>query len=164
VSQRYLIALGSNVRHHRFGLPEQVLNAALAELARRGIKVQAAGPILRSAPVGPSLRRYANSAVVVKWNRSPEELLHELKVVEQLFGRRVGGQRWTSRVLDLDIVLWSGGIWASPGLSVPHPLFRTRNFVLEPAAAIAADWRDPLTGLTMRQLFTRMKRPFKHHA
>ena len=57
MSQRYLIALGSNLRHHRYGPPEQVLRAALAELVRRGIIVKAAGPVLRSAPIGPSLRR-----------------------------------------------------------------------------------------------------------
>jgi 2-amino-4-hydroxy-6-hydroxymethyldihydropteridine diphosphokinase len=161
VSQRYLIALGSNVRHHRFGPPEQVLGAALAELEQRGIKVKAVGPIVRSAPIGPSLRRYANSAAVVKWNGSPEELLHELKAIELLFGRRAGGQRWTSRVLDLDIVLWSGGSWSSAELTVPHVLFRGRNFVLKPAAAIAPRWRDPVTGLTLRQLAARLSRPVR---
>ena len=157
----YLIALGSNVRHHRFGPPEQVLDAALAELKRRGIKVKAAGPIVRSAPVGPSLRRYANSAALVKWRGSPQELLHELKAIERSFGRRAGGQRWTSRVLDLDIVLWSGGAWSSADLTVPHLLFRQRDFVLRPAAGIAPQWRDPVTGLTLRQLAARLARPVR---
>ncbi|MGB7656496.1 MAG: 2-amino-4-hydroxy-6-hydroxymethyldihydropteridine diphosphokinase [Novosphingobium sp.] len=161
MSQRYLIALGSNVRHHRFGPPEQVLNAALAELTRRGITVKAAGPVLRSAPIGPSLRRYANSAAVVKWHGSPEDLLHELKAVERSFGRRTGGQRWTSRVLDLDIVLWSGRAWSSADLTVPHLLFRQRDFVLKPAAALAPDWRDPVTGLTVRQLAARLAKPVR---
>ena len=155
----YLIALGSNVRHHRFGPPERVLAAALAELARRGIKVVAAGPVVRSAPIGPSLRRYANGAAVVKWKRSPEDLLRTLKEIEQAFGRRAGGQRWTSRVLDLDIVLWSGGVWSSADLTVPHLLFRDRDFVLGPAAAIAPGWRDPVTSLTLRQLAARLTRP-----
>lgn len=159
MSQRYLIALGSNLRHHRHGPPEQVLRAALAELTQRGIKVKAAGPVLRSAPIGPSLRRYANSAAVVNWNHAPGELLHELKAVEHFFGRRAGGQRWTSRVLDLDIVLWSGGAWSSPGLTIPHLLFRERDFVLKPCAAIAAQWRDPVTGLTLRQLASRLAKP-----
>jgi 2-amino-4-hydroxy-6-hydroxymethyldihydropteridine diphosphokinase len=59
-------------------------------------------------------------------------------------------------VLDLDIVLWSGGAWASPGLTIPHPRFRTRQFVLGPAASIAPTWRDPLSGLTLRQLAYRL--------
>ena len=157
--QRYLIALGSNVRHHRHGLPEAVLAAALTELTQRGLTVLRAAPILRSAAVGPSLRRYANGAALIETGLDPAALLAALKSIERGFGRRSGGQRWTSRVLDLDIVLWSGGPWASADLFVPHPLFRARQFVLKPAAAIAPDWRDPLTGLTLRQLAARLVRP-----
>jgi 2-amino-4-hydroxy-6-hydroxymethyldihydropteridine diphosphokinase len=58
-------------------------------------------------------------------------------------------------VLDLDIVLWSGGAWSSPDLTVPHIAFRERGFVLDPAAAIAPAWRDPVSGLTLRQLAAR---------
>ncbi|MEY4953872.1 MAG: 2-amino-4-hydroxy-6-hydroxymethyldihydropteridine diphosphokinase [Pseudomonadota bacterium] len=158
MSYRYLVALGSNRRHHRYGSPEQLLAAALAELDKRGIKVKRAASPIRSAPLGPSLRRYANSAVVVKCKHEPDGLLAELKAIERAFGRRSGGQRWGSRVLDLDIVLWSGGAWSSPGLTVPHMAFRERRFVLGPAAEIAGDWRDPLTGLTLRQLNRRRVR------
>jgi len=158
VSQRYLIALGSNKRHHRFGPPERVLAAALAALERHSIKVKRAAPVIRSAPLGPSLRRYANSAVLVKCKVEPDELLAELKALERQFGRRSGGQRWGSRVLDLDLVLWSGGAWSSPGLTVPHPAFRERRFVLGPAAQIAGTWRDPMSGLSLRQLKARLTR------
>jgi 2-amino-4-hydroxy-6-hydroxymethyldihydropteridine diphosphokinase len=156
VAQRYLIALGSNQRHHRHGPPERVLLAALEAMGQAGIKLKRAGPVIRSAPLGPSLRRYANSAAVVKTKLDPEEMLAALKTVERAFGRKRGGQRWGSRVLDLDIVLWSGGAWASSGLTIPHPRFRERQFVLGPAASIAPDWRDPLTRLTLRQLAYRL--------
>ncbi|MBA4162314.1 MAG: 2-amino-4-hydroxy-6-hydroxymethyldihydropteridine diphosphokinase [Novosphingobium sp.] len=152
---RYLIVLGSNMRHHRFGPPERVLAAALDELDKRGIKVKRSARPIRSAPLGPSLRRYANSAALVRCKLDPAELLAELKSVERAFGRRSGGQRWGSRVLDLDLVLWSGGAWSAPGLTVPHMAFRERRFVLGPAAEIAGDWRDPLSGLTLRQLNRR---------
>ncbi|MBS0475643.1 MAG: 2-amino-4-hydroxy-6-hydroxymethyldihydropteridine diphosphokinase, partial [Proteobacteria bacterium] len=39
MSQRYLIALGSNVRHHRHGPPERVLAAALDALRDAGVTV-----------------------------------------------------------------------------------------------------------------------------
>lgn len=159
MARRYLIALGSNVRHHRHGRPEQVLHAALAELERRGIKVERAAPAMASAPLGPSLRRYANSAAVIRCKLEPPALLALLKAVERRFGRRPRGQRWTSRVLDLDIVLWSHGPWHSPGLTVPHVAFRNRDFVLRPALAIAPGWRDPITGLSLRQLHARLTRP-----
>ena len=38
-------------------------------------------------------------------------------------------------MIDLDIILWSGGSWASETLIVPHRLYRARDFVLRPLAA-----------------------------
>nr|WP_126173400.1 2-amino-4-hydroxy-6-hydroxymethyldihydropteridine diphosphokinase [Altericroceibacterium xinjiangense] len=157
---RYLIALGSNQRHVRHGAPEDVLRASLAALEDYGeddgVRVLAVSPMIRSAPVGPSLRRYANAAALVESEWAPEELLRVLKRIEHAFGRRSRGQRWRARVLDLDIVLWSGGIHASRNLAIPHRLFRTRDFVLGPAATIAPDWRDPVTGLCLRHLKPRL--------
>jgi 2-amino-4-hydroxy-6-hydroxymethyldihydropteridine diphosphokinase len=156
--QRYLVALGSNQRHHRHGRPEQVLLAALNALEQGRVKVLAAAPVIRSAPLGPSRRCYANGAALIKTKLDPEELLELLQGIEADFGRRRGGQRWTARVLDLDIVLWSGGAWSSPRLTIPHLEFRRRHFVMGPAMAIAPKWRDPLTGLSLRQLFRRSER------
>jgi 2-amino-4-hydroxy-6-hydroxymethyldihydropteridine diphosphokinase len=135
-----------------------VLHAALERLADERLAVEAVAPVLLTAPVGPSLRRYANSAAVIETNIDPPALLDLLKHIEREFGRRTGGQRWTSRVLDLDIVLWSGGAWGTRSLTIPHPLFRTRNFVLTPAATIAPRWRDPITGLSVNHLHAQLTR------
>ena len=132
-----------------------MLAAALGRLEGEGVRILAAAPVLLTDPVGPSLRRYANSAAVVETSLEPPEMLGLLKRIEREFGRRAGGQRWTSRVLDLDLVLWSGGCFAAPDLVIPHPLFRERAFVLVPAAAIAPRWRDPVSRLTLRQLRAR---------
>jgi 2-amino-4-hydroxy-6-hydroxymethyldihydropteridine diphosphokinase len=94
----------------------------------------------------------------VKSDLEPPELLARLKRIEARFGRRPGGQRWRARVLDLDIVLWSGGAFVGNGLIIPHIAFRDRAFVLRPALAISPDWRDPVTGLTMRHLHHRLRR------
>jgi len=140
-----------------------VLAAALERLAAEGMTVVEAAPALLTDPIGPSLRRYVNSAAVIETRHDPPALLALLKSIERQFGRRAGGQRWTSRVLDLDVILWSGGPFAGPGLTIPHPLFRTRDFVLAPAAHIAPRWRDPVTGLTVRQLHARLTRPRAGH-
>lgn len=116
--------------------------------------VERVSHIVSTAPLGPSPRRYANAAALVVTELAPAALLRRLKAIERRFGRR-GGRRWSSRVLDLDVVLWSGGAWSEPGLTVPHVAFRERRFVLDPAAAIAPTWRDPVTGLTLRQLAAR---------
>jgi 2-amino-4-hydroxy-6-hydroxymethyldihydropteridine diphosphokinase len=149
----YLIALGSNQRHPLYGAPAQVLLAALAEL-----EPLAAAPIIASRPIGPSARTYANTVAIIASPLMPDAVLVELKAIEQRYGRRAGGQNWRARVLDLDIILWSGGIWTSPGLGVPHRHFRTRRFVLAPAARIAGDWRDPVSGLKMHHLIARLDR------
>ena len=132
-----------------------MLRAALAQLPG---KLEAVAPIVASRPLGPSLRCYANSTAVIATKLDPDDLLARLKQIERQFGRKPGGQRWTARVLDLDIVLWSGGPWSSPSLTVPHPAFRERLFVLQPACTIAPAWRDPITGLTLRQLAARLTR------
>ncbi len=159
MAQRYLIALGSNRRHHRYGGPRDVLVAALTALERAGVAVAGVSPIVSSRPLGPSDRTYANAVAAVVAPFDPPELLVRLKAIEVGFGRRRGGQRWGSRVLDLDVVLWEGGCWASPDLIVPHRAFRERTFVLGPALRGVGHWRDPLTGLTLRQLHARLTRP-----
>ena len=157
---RYLIALGSNRRHVRHGAPRDVLAKALRRLGRHDVKVEAVSRTISSAPIGPSQRRFANAVALVETERAPDAMLALCKRIERKFGRR-RGRRWGSRVIDLDIILWSGGIWTSqtPSLAIPHPGFRGRDFVLGPAAAIARDWRDPLTGLTIGQLHARLRRP-----
>ncbi len=147
----YLIALGSN-RRGRHGGPADEVGAALALL-----KPVVASPIVASAPLGPSLRRFANAVAMVQDTRDPPAMLARLKAIEREFGRR-SGRRWGARVIDLDIIGWSGGPWVSPGLVIPHPAFRARDFVLAPLLAIAPQWRDPVTGLTVRQLHSRLTR------
>lgn len=159
MAQRYLIALGSNKRHHRHGAPQHVLGAALGALEQAGVRIIAAATPMPSPPLGPSKRRYANSAAVVESDLAPEQLLHLFKRIEQEFGRKSGGQRWSSRVLDLDIILWSGGCWSAPHLTIPHPAFRIRDFVLNPARQISGNWRDPITGLSLNHLYARLTRP-----
>ncbi len=148
----YAIAIGSN-RRGRHGSPVAEVRAAIAALD--GVRV--CSPILGSAPLGPSIRRFANAVVLVDSNARPPEMLARLKRIERDFGRRRGA-RWGARVIDLDIVLWSGGAWRSTGLSVPHMAYRDRDFVLAPLCAVAPSWRDPRTGLTACQLLARLRK------
>ncbi|MEQ1687549.1 MAG: 2-amino-4-hydroxy-6-hydroxymethyldihydropteridine diphosphokinase [Sphingopyxis sp.] len=151
----YTLALGSNRPHGRYGRPTSVIAAAMQRLHQNGITVEAISPTLTSPPIGPSKRRYANAAALIRTAFEPLALLAVLKDIERSFGRR-GGQRWGSRVLDLDIILWSGGLWHSPTLSIPHPQWRGRRFVTGPLIAIAPDWRDPVTGLRVRHIASRL--------
>ena len=145
----YVIALGSN-RRGSHGSPRQELAAAVSAIG--GVVAQS--PVIETAPLGPSRRRFANAAILIESAKSPPDLLARLKQIERDFGRR-NGRRWDARVIDLDLILWSGGAWSSPGLTIPHPQFRLRSFVLRPLVRLVPDWRDPLTGRTIRQLAAR---------
>ncbi len=146
------------MRHVRHGDPRAVLAAAIGALADADLEIKAISPVIATPPLGPSRRRYANAAAIASTGLGPEELLDRLHTIEHAFGRRRSGQGWSARVLDLDIVLWSGGAWASEALVVPHREFRSRAFVLAPARTIAPEWRDPVTGKTVRQLHARLTR------
>lgn len=156
MSSTYLIALGSNRRHHRYGRPEDVVRAAQEECAGLGT-VTARSPVIASAPLGPARRRFANAALVLESELTPPALLAALKRMEREFGRR-RGRRWGDRVLDCDIILWSGGAWRSYGLSIPHSAFAERRFVLAPACMIAPGWRTSPQGLTLAQAQARLTR------
>ncbi|MEP9358313.1 2-amino-4-hydroxy-6-hydroxymethyldihydropteridine diphosphokinase [Sphingomonas sp. KR3-1] len=148
----YAIAIGSN-RRGRHGSPTREVRAAIRALG--GVTV--ASPILHTPPLGPSRRRFANAVALIHSDEAPPALLRRLKAIERRFGRR-RGQHWGARVIDLDIVLWSGGSWGEASLTVPHRLFRARDFVLAPLVQVAPDWRDPVSGHSVRQLYARLTR------
>lgn len=150
---RYAIAVGSN-RRGRYGRPSSTAAAALKAIGG----VVALSPVLTTRPIGPSIRQFVNQVAIIASVESPPALLRRIKQVERAFGRR-RGQRWGARVVDLDIILWSRGAWVSAGLVVPHAAFRDRRFVLQPLKTVAGQWRDPVTGLTIRQLERRLIKP-----
>jgi 2-amino-4-hydroxy-6-hydroxymethyldihydropteridine diphosphokinase len=120
--------------------------------------VTARSQVIATPAMGAAQRRFANAALVLESELDPPALLAALKRTEREFGRRPG-QRWGDRVLDGDIVLWSGGAWVSKTLAIPHPAFAQRRFVLDPACTIAPDWRTPPHGLTIAQHQARLTRP-----
>jgi 2-amino-4-hydroxy-6-hydroxymethyldihydropteridine diphosphokinase len=158
----YAIALGSNRRHGLHGSPRGVVEAAIKTLDKKGLKLVARSTVRSTPALGPAGRSFANAAVIVATTLDPPALLAQLKRIERKFGRR-RGRRWGPRVLDLDILLWSGGKWPHhPGfapmgrLSIPHRELARRRFVLDPLVEIAADWRDPMSRRTVRQLAHRL--------
>ena len=151
----YAIAIGSNRPHGGFGRPPQVVEAAIARLDQE-FGLFDASPIILNAAHGDAGRDFANAAALVESELEPPEMLRHLKSIERDFGRR-RGRRWGPRVLDLDIVLWSGGKWRSRRLAIPHPQIAKRSFVLQPLAAIAPNWRVDAP-LTVRHLGERLAR------
>jgi 2-amino-4-hydroxy-6-hydroxymethyldihydropteridine diphosphokinase len=139
MSHLYAIAIGSNRPHGRFGRPTGVVEAAIAGLDEE-FGLFDASPIVLNAAHGGAGRDFANAVALVESDAEPSDMLTRLKAIERAFGRR-RGRRWGPRVLDLDLVLWSGGDYRSRRLTVPHPELAKRAFVLQPLAAIAPNWR-----------------------
>jgi 2-amino-4-hydroxy-6-hydroxymethyldihydropteridine diphosphokinase len=154
-ASRYAIALGSNRPHGRHGAPAAVLRAAMAELRALGT-VELCSPSHRTEALGPAGRSFVNAALILRSELDPFALLAALKRIERAFGRRPG-RRWGPRVLDLDIILWSGGRLSSRRLNIPHPALASRAFVLLPLAQIAPAWRVPGTGRAVRHLAFRAR-------
>lgn len=147
----YAIAIGSNRRHGRHGRPAGVVEAAIVRLDEE-FGLFDASPIILNQAHGGAGREFANAVALIESALEPPDVLWRLKAMEREFGRR-SGRRWGPRVLDLDIVLWSGGCFTSRTLTIPHALLSKRSFVLQPLAAIAPTWR--VGSLTVRNLAHR---------
>ena len=151
----YAIAIGSNRPHGRFGRPQQVVEAAIEELDRR-FGLFDASPILLNPAHGGAGRDFANGVALIESDVLPPQMLAELKSIERQFGRRPG-RRWGNRVLDLDILLWSGGRWRCRWLTIPHAALESRDFVLQPLASVAPTLRIQ-GSLTANHLAHRLAR------
>jgi len=150
----YAIAIGSNRPHGRHGRPAGVVEAAIARLDEL-FGLFDASPIILNGAKGGAGRDFANAVALVESRHEPPEMLRRLKAIERAFGRRPG-KRWGPRVLDLDLILWSGGRFRSRRLAIPHPQLEERSFVLGPLAGIAPGWR--IGALSVRHLDARLAR------
>ena len=117
-----------------------------------GTHVRNVSSVYETAPVGDiDQPPFLNLAVGIETALAPLELLDATQDIEREMGR-VPSRRWGPRLIDIDIVLWDGRKVDSSRLTIPHPEFRHRAFVLRPLAEIAPDAVDPATGLSVATL------------
>ena len=134
-----LIALGSN-RGDRL----RWLRAGVDAL-RSVVNVVRISSVYETAPVDAPPPMFLNLAVAAITAKSANALLDDLHAIEQRM-HRVRGARNAPRTLDLDLIFHSAHVMRSTELTLPHPRYRDREFVLAPLRELALHWVDPVTG------------------
>ncbi len=100
--------------------------------------VSAVSSIYMTEPVGESSQnRFYNGVLLLNTALPPEELRRECKIIEQELGRPENYERWSPRVIDLDILLYNLQCFKSETLSIPHRELHRRKFVLVPLLDLA---------------------------
>jgi 2-amino-4-hydroxy-6-hydroxymethyldihydropteridine diphosphokinase len=144
------LALGSNL-----GDRKTHLSAAIEGLAQRGVRVLRCASLYTTEPKEFHPQPWVlNTAVKVLTDASPEMLMHECLAIEESQGRQRVHPNGP-RTLDIDIILFGDHIVRTENLTIPHPRYTERRFVLEPLAEIAADIVDPVRGESIRHILSQ---------
>ena len=136
------LGLGSNIDAGKN------LRTAVDALRRRYGELTVS-PVYRSAPVGFEGPDFLNLVVALATDATPLEMLDEIERIHALAGRQRGPDRYSSRPLDIDLLLYGEAVDPSPPLRLPRRDILDYGFVLRPLADIAPDLVHPVTGRTI---------------
>ncbi len=150
---RVYLSVGSNMGDSRALIEEGIENLKRAT----GIRRVEISDLIVTKPYGPVEQEdFLNGAIALETYLNPEELLELLHEIEQAAHR----QRiihWGPRTLDLDIVFYDKLVYESHTLIIPHVDMQNRRFVLEPLAQLCPNYRHPILGLTVQQLYDKLQ-------
>jgi 2-amino-4-hydroxy-6-hydroxymethyldihydropteridine diphosphokinase len=139
------LSLGSNLE------PEKNLRAAIDELREKFGEI-VVSPTYRFPSVGFEGPPFLNLAVAIDTNLDAAALNDRLHDLEDRHGRRRDVPRFSSRTLDVDIVLFGDAVMTGPGnLQIPRDELK-HAFVLQPLADIASDVVHPIAKRTIGAL------------
>jgi len=146
------IGLGSNL-----GDREDSIHKALKMLAEtKDIEVPQVSELIKTAPVGAANQPdYANAVAEIETTLSADDLHKILLDIETLLGR-VRQEKWSPRVIDLDLLLFGCEVINRPDLTVPHPQMHLRSFVLKGLCQLDADLLHPVIKESMNELAARL--------
>jgi 2-amino-4-hydroxy-6-hydroxymethyldihydropteridine diphosphokinase len=146
------IGLGSNL-----GDREGYISGALKMLAEpKEIEVSQVSELIETAPVGGANQPdYLNAVAEIKTALSVQDLHKILLDIETSLGR-VREEKWSPRVIDLDLLLFGCEVINLPDLTVPHPQMHLRSFVLRGLCQLSAELLHPVIRESMNELAARL--------
>ncbi len=141
------LGLGSNI-----GEREQSLQAAMDRLHSRDLRFTRLSSVYETEPQGMRNQRwFLNLVAEAETDLFPRQLLARIVKIERELGRRRAIENGP-RTIDIDILFFGNAVVHTDELTIPHPRFAERRFVLAPLVELAPDLRDPVSHRTMREL------------
>ncbi|PVW17225.1 2-amino-4-hydroxy-6-hydroxymethyldihydropteridine diphosphokinase [Marixanthomonas spongiae] len=138
--QNIYLSLGSN-QGHKFEHLQQAIHA-IYENVGAIVKIS---PVYKTPAMGFDGDDFLNCVVLVQSMLSPAKVLETILSIELKMGReRKQTGKYTSRPIDIDILLIDDLVKKNTKLTVPHPEMQNRKFVLQPLADIAAEVAHPV--------------------
>ncbi|MES2557190.1 MAG: 2-amino-4-hydroxy-6-hydroxymethyldihydropteridine diphosphokinase [Bacteroidota bacterium] len=144
------IGMGSN-EGDRFGYLQSAIDALLSH---PGIQPVAVSKVVETEPLGfDSSDLFLNAVIGIRWTGKATNLLKLLLSVETQLGRtRSETERYSSRTIDLDLLLFGEEVINSDQLVIPHPRMLERRFVLEPLNELIPSHIHPVKHLRLSEL------------
>jgi len=146
------IGLGSNL-----GDRQGYINKALKMLAEdEHIDVPQVSDIIETAPLGgANQHKYLNAVAKVNTTLNAQDLYRKLADIESSLGR-IRQEKWSSRIIDLDLLLFGRQVINTPDLTVPHREMHLRSFVLKGLCQLGAELMHPVIKEPMSELAVRL--------
>lgn len=146
------LCLGSNqMKPHA-----QVQKAVRILAADPKIRVLRKSSLVRTKAYGKEDQPdFRNQVIEIDTKYSPLDLLQKGLVVETEMGR-VRKERWGPRVIDIDILLYEDEEMQTMSLTLPHPDFHNRRFVLELLCEVDPELKHPVLNKTMAKLLEEL--------
>ncbi len=140
------VSVGSNIDR------ERNIKSALAELAGEYRDLQQSR-IFETEAVGFEGDAFYNLVVAFETSQTPQQVLDILNRIEDKHGRDRSVGKFSSRTLDLDLLLYDNLILNEPHLKLPRPEILEYAFVLQPLAEIAGNMKHPVTGFSFAAIW-----------